>query len=154
MGMNIRPIQESDLKACARLYVEVFSSEPWNEAWTEELAFERLVHFYQSKGFVGVLAESEEVANDVIGLVLGNTEPFYYGTLFYLREMCVKSNQQNKGVGAKLLYALEAGLHDQEVKSIYLATEREIPAASFYQKHGFKLSEEMGFYAKRIEIKE
>lgn len=154
MGMSIRPIQESDLKACARLYAEVFSSAPWNEAWSEELAFERLIHFYHSKGFVGVLAKSEEVTNSVSGFVLGNTEPFYYGTLFYLREMCTKPNQQNKGVGAKLLSALETGLHDQEVKSIYLATEREIPAASFYQKHEFKLSEEMGFYAKRIEMKE
>lgn len=151
--MNIRNIQEADIKACATLYAEVFSSDPWNEAWSKDLAAERLMHFYLSKGFVGVIAENEEgkdEAHNVIGFVLGNTEPFYDGTWFYLREMCIKTDLQNKGFGTQLLIRLEATLNDLAVKSIYLMTEKEIPAADFYLKNGFSLSQEMGFYEKRI----
>lgn len=64
--------------------------------------------------------------------------------------MCTKSNLQNQGVGKKILSALEEELLAQGVRSVYLTTERAIPAASFYQKNGFSYSEKMGFYAKRI----
>ena len=147
--MKLRSIIEEDVEACAALFTRVFSSEPWSEEWNETVALERLSHFYQSKGFVGVLAEQ----NGVVGFALGNTEPYYFGSMFYLREMCTQTTLQNRGVGNKILDALEKQLHAQEVHSIYLTTERAIPAASFYQKKGFSYKEEMGFYAKRVNSK-
>jgi len=145
--MILRNIQEADIEACATLFTQVFSSEPWNEEWNEIIALERLSHFYQSKGFLGVLAEQEEV----VGFALGNTEPFYFGAMFYLREMCTQTNLQNHGVGQDVLGFLEKELLSQEIRSIYLATERAIPAANFYQKNGFSYSEKMGFYSKRVD---
>ncbi|MFT5593789.1 MAG: aminoglycoside 6'-N-acetyltransferase I [Oceanicoccus sp.] len=143
--MIFRNIEEKDIEACAVLFSNVFSSEPWNEPWTKHLARERLMHFYESKGFIGVLAESDGVN----GFVLGNTEPFYFGSMFYLREMCIQTDLQKQGVGSNMFYALEKALSIDNVHSIYLTTEREIPAAEFYKKKGFKYSEKMGFYAKR-----
>ncbi len=55
--MILHSIKASDITACASLFAQVFSSELWNEEWAEAFAFERLSHFYQSKGFIGVLAE-------------------------------------------------------------------------------------------------
>ena len=144
--MEVRSIQEGDIRKCARLYASVFTSEPWNEEWTEETAFLRLNHFYQSTGFVGLLAEYD----DIVGFVLGHTEPFENSTIYYLREMCVMGSIQSKGVGGKLYKALDCELAEKSVKSIYLTTERDIPAASFYMKNGFNLSQKMGFYAKSI----
>ena len=144
--MILRSIQETDLAVCAALFTNVFSSDPWNEEWNETFALERLLHFYQSKGFVGILAEQQ----GVVGFALGNTEPFYFGSMFYLREMCTKTNLQNQGVGNKVLKALEKELIPLKVQSIYLTTERTIPAAHFYQTNGFNYSEKMGFYAKRV----
>lgn len=43
---------------------------------------------------------------------------------------------------------LEKELNSSSVKSIYLTTERSIPAANFYQNNGFTYSEKMGFYTK------
>lgn len=145
--MKLRSIQETDVEACAILFAQVFSSEqPWNEKWNEVFALERLSHFYQSKGFIGVLAEQEEV----IGFALGNTEPFYFGSIFYLREMCTQTNLQNQGIGKKVLEALEKELLSEQVQRIYLTTERSIPAVNFYQKNGFNYSDKMGVYAKRL----
>lgn len=144
--MILRKIEKDDIEACAALFAKVFSAEPWSEPWNTDLANKRLSHFYESKGFIGILAESD----GVIGFALGNTEPFHFGSMFYLREMCTESNIQNKGVGSDIFKALEHELMLNKVQSIYLTTEREIPAAEFYKNKGFKYLDQMGFYAKRI----
>lgn len=146
--MRFRSIQEADIEACAILFTQVFSSEPWCEEWNKDLALERLFHFYQSKGFIGVLAEQKGIA----GFALGNTEPFYFGSMFYLREMCTKTNLQNQGVGNKVLGVLENELRSEGVQRIYLTTERAIPASKFYQKCGFNYTDKIGFYAKRLKV--
>jgi len=143
--VKYRNIEKEDLESCANIYSEVFSAEPWSESWNKQMALERL-HFYDSKGFVGVIAESDKK----IGFVLGNIEPFYYGSIFYLREMCVVVSMQSKGLGSKLLLALESDLKKRSVKSIYLATERNISASHFYLKNSFSVSEETSFYEKKI----
>lgn len=144
--MNLRKMNEADLDECARLYAAVFSVGPWNEAWDPETALARLSHFYKSAGFVGVLAEQD----GIIGFALGNSEPFYFGTLFYLREMCVHNAYQSRGVGSKVYLTLEAQLKSSFVRGIYLTTERAIPAAQFYLGKGFDHSESMGFYSKQL----
>jgi len=145
--MILRNIEDCDIKRCAVLYSQVFSSKPWNEGWNADLARERLAHFYHSKGFIGVLAEEKE---DIMGFALGNAEPYYFGSIFYLREMCIKTKLQNLGLGKRTLNALENECSAKKINKLYLTTERAIPAASFYQKNGFKYSEKMGFYAKQM----
>jgi len=145
--MILRNIEGRDIKRCADLYSQVFSSMPWNEAWSTDLAIERLSHFYASKGFIGVLVEEKQ---DIMGFALGNTEPYYFGSIFYLREMCIKTKLQNQGFGKRILLALEQELSASKIDRLYLTTERAIPAAKFYQQNGFKHSETMGFYAKQL----
>lgn len=144
--MNLRLIEKHDIENCAKLFTQVFSSEPWNEPWTNEHAYNRLSHFYSSKGFLGILLKKESI----LGFALGNLEPFYFGNMFYLREMCTDTDLQSQGIGGKVYAALEKELVAKSVKSIYLTTERDIPAASFYKKCGFNYSEKMGFYAKGL----
>lgn len=144
--MIIRPLTEDDLKACASLYAQVFTLAPWNEPWTTESALQRLNHFFHSRGFAGFVARQ----NNITGFVMGNREPFHSGQLFYLREFCVDRGKQSTGCGSQLLEALQSELVLHEVRAMYLTTEREINAAAFYQKRGFKYSESMGFYAKAL----
>lgn len=144
--MKIRLIEGKDIENCAHLFSQVFSGEPWNEPWKQQDAFLRLDHFHKSAGFVGVLIESDHV----LGFALGNREPFYYGNVFYLREMCIDTSFHSQGIGSKVYAALEKELLLNEVKEIYLATERNIPATSFYEKQGFNYSDTTGFYDKRL----
>lgn len=81
-SMKTRLIEKRDIDSCAKLFAQVFSSEPWREPWTDEHAYIRLSHFYNSKGFLGVLLEER-----ILGFALGNWEPFYFGNIFSLREM-------------------------------------------------------------------
>ncbi len=144
--MNIREIRLEDLDACAALFAQVFSSSPWNESWNQSQAKRRLQHFFESNGFIGILAERDEL----VGFALGNTEPFYFGSMYYLREMCIASDFQKQGLGNQLYLALERKLSLEQVHSIYLTTQRETLAANFYLSNGFKCSDKMGFYAKCI----
>lgn len=146
--MATRQLQKYDLKACAQLFTQVFSSPPWNEPWNTEAALSRLQHFYDSKDFVGLVAETED--QELLGFVLGNAEPFHFGEMFYLREMCVDTETQGKGIGKALNQALEEELKARNIRSIYLTTDNRIAAAEFYKKQGFRLSETMGFYSKDI----
>ena len=41
-------------------------------------------------------------------------------------------------------------LVDKKFSKIYLATDRNIPAAKFYEKNGFSQDENMGFYCKGV----
>lgn len=144
--MKLRAIEESDIWSCAELFAVVFSSEPWNEPWSKEKAHERLAHFYNSRGFVGMLGENRGLTS----FALGNIEPFHSGSIFYLREMCTATASQGRGAGSHVYVALERALRLRQVKSIYLATGHGVPAAGFYAKNGFRRSEEMAFYGKTI----
>jgi aminoglycoside 6'-N-acetyltransferase I len=148
--MKIRPIDENDIIECSKLYFEVFSGPPWNEAWKIERAKSRLIHFYRSQGFIGLLAQSDK---EIAGFIAGNTEPFRLNDLYYLREMCVKPDLQRSGIGRKLYLKLEKTLIEKRIGSIYLTTHRNIPASLFYQKMGFKIGEEMRFFSKGLNQK-
>lgn len=146
--MEFRKIKESDLEICSEIFTRVFSSKPWNEPWTFDIAYKRLSHFFNSNGFLGVLSES--ISGEVMAFALGNKEPFCYGELYYLREMCVDNQHQYSGVGTNLSSYLDECLLSDNIKGIYLATGAEIPAAKFYEKNGFKISDDMSFYFKRF----
>jgi len=146
MSLIIRELKEDDLMVCSELYSQVFSGPPWSEGWNKEKAYERLRHFQKSEGFIGLIAENEEIR----AFVLGNAEPFLDGYWFYLREMCVSAKCQGQGIGTDLLNKLNEELINHKVKNIYLATDRNIPAAKFYEKNGFSEETKMGFYYKSV----
>ena len=146
MRLIVRELKAGDLMACSELYSQVFSGPPWSENWDKEKAYERLSHFQRSEGFIGLIAEDKQIR----GFVLGNAEPFLDGHWFYLREMCVSIENQGQGIGTNLIKQLRVNLESNKVKNIYLATDRNIPAANFYEKNGFFQEEKMGFYYKGV----
>lgn len=147
--MDIISINQTHLQKCAELYSNVFSLEPWNENWNEKIALKRLSHFYNSDGFIGIIALKQ---NNVIGFALGNVEPFLHGDIFYLREMCVNSDMQNCGIGTKILSEIEKELFIKKIKSVYLFTDRKIPATKFYLKHGYALNKDLTIFTKDISF--
>ncbi len=146
MLSQFRLLQRTDLPACATIYAKVFSAPPWSEVWTDQAALTRLQHLYDSKGFVGMLFEKQEVQ----GFVLGTIEPFNTGNLFYLREMCMAQEVQAQGLGSQLFNAFEQQLRLHEVEQIYLATARGSNAEKFYARLGFAAAQNMVFYDKKL----
>lgn len=144
--MEYKLFVENDLLKCTETFIEVFNAEPWNDEWTFTKAQQYLLDFYHTPGFLGVLAVENE---EILGFIFGVHKKWWRGDEFFINEMCVKSQQQNKGIGKALLNRLLREL-DSTVKNITLLTDRGIPAEEFYKKNGFEEIERLVFLCKNI----
>ena len=137
--MYIRKIEKQDLNILADLFVSVFNSEPWNENWTEQWAYERLNIIFQSYGFYGYVAEEEGMP---IGAVFSRVGS-YKGILeLEVIENYVSGNAQRKGVGEALMNELKLQAKKEGVSCFVLQTDKTTFAKNFYLKYGFEGHEE------------
>ena len=137
-----------DLGECAKLYVQVFNSAPWNDHWTVETSYKRLLDIHDSPGFVGL---KFMMAGRIKGAVLGNCEQWYRGMQFNLKEMYVSNELQGAGIGSRLFHVLEPQLLRLDVRSICLFTLKGDFTEPFYRKNGFSDINAMVMMSKRIE---
>ncbi|GEN45236.1 GNAT family N-acetyltransferase [Alkalibacillus haloalkaliphilus] len=77
---------------------------------------------------------------------------WWSGDEFFINEMCVKTQCQNKGIGRKLLNHLIKELHSYNISNITLLTDRGIPAEEFYKKNGFEEIERIIFMHRDIGL--
>lgn len=138
--MDSREINESDLRGLAVLFTEAFNAEPWNDKWSEELAYQRLRDVFLTPGFVGVVAIED---NQITGGILGHLEWWYEGRHFNLKEFFVDRKIQGKGIGSYLLEELSKRLEKEKVGSINLLTLNSAETIGFYEKNQYRLVEEM-----------
>ena len=140
-SIQIVPVTDSEqLKPCAALLASVYNSEPWNDGWTDEVALDKLLCFYNSPKFSGYMAYS---GTELVGCYVGNIEPYFSGDYFYLKEMFVSVTAQRQGIGAELLKTLKADLHKQGIETVILFTSSQFFPFGFYQKNGFNTMEGM-----------
>lgn len=144
---EIKNIEQDDLVACAELYVKVFNTEPWNDKWTADTAFNRLADICNSPGFIGLLLEED---GEVAGAVFGCMEQWYEGMEYNLREIFIDVGKQGRGLGTSLMKALEEGIRAEGGENILLFTARDTPAYQYYIKEGFHELESMAMLAKNI----
>ncbi|WP_432665723.1 GNAT family N-acetyltransferase [Wukongibacter baidiensis] len=147
MNTCIFNIEDKDLKECARLYVNVFNAEPWNDKWTIETAYNRLHDIYVSPKFAGIKYVEEGI---IKGAVFGNCEQWYEGMHFNIREMFVTNELQGKGIGSKMLKSLEERIQEFGVNTIILFTEKNCHTDRFYRKNGFNELDFMSMMEKNI----
>ena len=133
--MNIRKIEKRDLNVLADLFVSVFNSEPWNESWTKEWAYERLGIIFRSHRFYGYVAEKEDAPVGAIFSRVGS----YKGILeLEIVENFVSGNAQRKGLGAALMNELKFQAMKEGISCFVLLTDKTTFAKDFYLKYGFE----------------
>lgn len=140
-------IEERDLKEISEVYVEVFNTEPWNDNWTSQTAYNRLKDIFESPKFVGL---KYSLDGQVKGAVLGNCEQWYEGMHFNVREMFVSSDLQGKGIGTQLLDQIEIEVKKKDVRTLILFTEKDCETDNFYRKNGFGELDFMSMLEKSI----
>jgi aminoglycoside 6'-N-acetyltransferase I len=132
----IKSIESShSLPKCAEILVDAYNSEPWNDNWTIEKALEKLTCFYNSPKFLGWMAFEDD---QLLGCCVGNIEPYYTGDYFYLKEMFVSVQSQNKGVGVQLFEAIKTKLEAVGIGQVILFTSNEGFPFDFWKKVGFQ----------------
>jgi len=124
---------------CVTLLVATFNAEPWNDHWTLDTAKRELAWTMKVSGFVGLVSLDE----GVVAFATGYREPDDRREVFYLKTFCVRPDAQRTGVGSRLLGHLKDSLTKTGVNTIYLTTKKGTPAQAFYEKRGYKKSDEV-----------
>ena len=128
------------VKECAPLLMEAYNTEPWNDQWTFDRAFDRVNYGFLSPNFFGLAAMRN---HEVIACLFGNFEPNDKGDFFYLRDMMVADQERRTGLGSMLLDSLKKHLETIGVKSVLMITNNSHHTVPFYKKNGFSFLEEM-----------
>jgi ribosomal protein S18 acetylase RimI-like enzyme len=134
-AINYLPFEIEHLERASKIYTDCFNGPPWHDGWTQETAMERLRMLLDYPDALGLVAIRNE---EIVGLVVGNCEPWSDGISYYLNELCVSSNEQRNGIAQSLLTNLVKELKNRKVESIYLLTEHGSGAESFFLKQGFE----------------
>lgn len=131
---TIARIDKEHISKCSKLYIDVFNSSPWNDAWSIETAYTRLNDIYNSPNFEGVVyMENKEVK----GAIFGNLEQYYNGLHYNLKEIFIHNHIQQKGFGSELLSYLEKRLQTIGVTDVILFTSRDMGISNFYAKNNY-----------------
>lgn len=135
------------IEECALLYVDTFNSEPWNDKWEFDSAYNRLKDIYNTPGFYGLVALEDGI---IVAAVFGCVEFWFKGKAYDLKEMFVKNEVRGKGIGSMLLDTLNTRLHDKGVNSVYLFTAEGDMTERFYSKNGYRKIEGMIMMSRGI----
>jgi ribosomal protein S18 acetylase RimI-like enzyme len=129
------PFSTDHLERASKVYTACFNGPPWHDNWSQETARVRLQILLDYPNAIGFVAIRNE---ELVGLVMGNCEPWSDGISYYLNELCVSLNEQRSGIGESLLDNLLKELKNREVESVYLLTEHSSGAESFFLNQGFE----------------
>ncbi len=143
--MDYRKITAEDVPALAKIYAETFNSDPWYDKWTHETAEKRLLQMAQNGGFFGLLSFDE---SGITGMIMGESEQYFDGVIFNIKEFCVKNELRGKGIGTELLAEFERCLKSMGVRETVLMTNLE--DEEFYKKRGFHRSRGVIYMGKEL----
>lgn len=133
----MRRAEKSDLKALYEIEMECFPMD----------AFPRyqIMRFLEDPEFITLVSV---LGDKVIGYVAAHIEDFEGGRVGHVYSIAVRPEYRRRGIGSKLLTALEEDLRRRKVKACYLEARKSNSAAiNLYLKHGYKIFETLrGYY--------
>ncbi|MBZ9690768.1 GNAT family N-acetyltransferase [Clostridium sp. M14] len=144
--MEILRIKENDIEACAKIFVEAFNTEPWNDNWNIESAYRRLHDIYKSPNFLGVKYTEN---NEIFGALFGNCEEWFEGRQFNIKEVFVSKKIQGKNIGSKLINSAENEVKKLGVDFMFLSTQNN-NLKNFYLKHDFEETNSLCIMSKKF----
>ena len=118
-------------------------------AFSDDIAYSRLELQYYLRSRKCRTLVSEE-ANEIVGFVVGCTEPRKLGHIITID---VIPHRQRQQIGSRLLAEIEQWLWRQGVEAIYLETPvDDAGAKGFYDKHGYFVFDRFeGYYNNSLD---
>ncbi len=126
----------SDLGTIKALFRGVFTQPPWNDDWSDDKQLDQYLLDLMGARSSLVLGLVEQ--DELIGVSLGSIRHWYEGTEYLIDEICIRGDLQGRGHGSEFLSLIEGYLKGLDVHTIYLTTDRDVPAYGFYKSHGFR----------------
>lgn len=150
MQKNIfKRLDESDSDVIRKLFVNVFTKEPWNDDWSDENQLRLYIHdlIGQDNSLTFGLYEG----NELIGVSMGHIKHWYTGTEYFIDELCISTEKQGRGIGTLFVGRIEKACRELGMTHLYLLTSKDAPAYKFYLKNGFCVAESTVAFAKDLK---
>jgi aminoglycoside 6'-N-acetyltransferase I len=148
---QFREFKMTDMDRCVQVFMEVFSREPWGDQWpTPQRARDYLLDLANAPGFRGFVAHE---GSAILGMCFGHKVRWWAGDEYFVDEFCIDSDMQQRGLGTQLMTHSKKALMREGVQFMFLLTDRQTPAESFYVRQGFQTSAKTVFMYKRLEDK-
>lgn len=147
MDIIFKEISRLQLEEMADLYMETFNATPWMDKWTKETALKRMEEMFALPDFYGICAYLD---GGLCGMIFGNSELYFDGVNFNIKEFCVKRNMQRGGLGTRIFVEFEERLKGMGIKEIILLTSKGQATEGFYLKQNVVTYDGMVVMGKRI----
>jgi GNAT superfamily N-acetyltransferase len=135
-------MQKQDLEPCARLLVKSYNQPPWRYQWDEQKALVYLQEYFEVKQFVGFVLHD---AGELAAAMFAHTKTWWTTNQLYIDELFVTPDRQRTGYGKSLLdEALRFG-QEHGFPTVFLMTNKFMPAHKFYLKNEFAGAEHFIF---------
>lgn len=147
--MQLRELSMGDMDEIKVFFTSIFTKEPWNDDWSDENQLQAYIADLvgnRSSLTLGLFADES-----LVGLSMGRVKHWYSGTEYCIDELCIKTEEQGKGLGTRFLKEIESFIKTKGAKYIFLQTERTVPAYEFYRKNGFIELENSVSFVKEFE---
>ena len=146
--MELKVLSLEDRKIITDLFTDVFTNEPWNDDWSDRKQLDAYITDLTGQSYSLTLGYFD--GDWIMGLSMGYIKHWYSGTEYVINEFCVDRHSQGKGIGTAFMKAIEAYLSEKGICQIFLLTDKDVPAYTFYQHNGF--TEQIGnvAFAKRF----
>lgn len=145
LNLELKQLSMDSFNDITNFFVGVFSNEPWNDDWSDK----NQLHAYMTELIDNrnSLVFGLYKDNIMVGLSMGHIKHWYEGTEYVINEFCVKSDKQGQGIGSKFIDLIEGNIKERGINTIFLLTDRNVPAYDFYKKKGFtELVNNVAFY--------
>ncbi|MFS0749429.1 GNAT family N-acetyltransferase [Oceanobacillus sp. 1P07AA] len=141
-------LQTRDYEQMKKLFLDVFSSEPWFDKWDEKQLDLYMKDLTENNNSLSIAMYDEK--EELIGCSLGYVFNWWEGREYYIKEFFISTNIQGQGKGSTFLNLMEGMLKDRDIKHILLSTEKTVPAYQFYKKNKFTVLNDSVFLVKKI----
>lgn len=141
--MNIRKAKYSDIPKCADVQRDS-ESKRRKYCKKDEILTRKYLKSYINNGFSTILVA--EYGKDIVGYIVFSHDE--WNNSIHIDLLFVRLNNQNQGIGSKLLDTVIAQAKKQGARIIFLETSKsEANAIMFYKKNGFSVAGHInGFY--------
>ena len=147
--MDFIKIDQSYLCQMKELYKSAFKGEPWNDDWSDE----KQLDLYMREVCGGFNALNFGLVEDgnLLALSAGRVSHWWEGTNYAIEKLCVSPKMQGKGIGSQFMKIIEAEVKKLGLSGIFLQTDIDKPAFSFYTKNGFSNLEKHASLYKSVK---
>lgn len=130
--MTIRRALKKDIEQISQIFLDNIAQKPYSYTITPKESKEIISAYF--KNYIIFVAEEKGI---LTGFIIGSKYFWIGGWRLWISELFVDINKQNKGIGTKLLDAIQHHFKNKGVKVVELLSHKNAAAMDFYKKGGF-----------------